>query len=51
LNIVAILVAVYLGYRFIRTGGMPMLKMMGGSPDGDHDHDHSSHDHDPRPAE
>jgi uncharacterized protein len=66
LNIVAILVAVYLGYRFIRTGGMPMLKMMGGSPDGDHDHDHdhgchdhSSHDHsnhdhdhdrDPRPA-
>ncbi len=35
LNIVAILVAVYLGYRFIRTGGMPMLKMMGGSPDGD----------------
>ena len=45
LNIVALLVAVYLGYRFIRTGGMPMLKMMGGSPDGDHDHDRGSHDH------
>ena len=60
LNIVAILGALYLGYRFIRTGGMPMLKLMGGSPDGDHDHDHDhsshdhvdhDHDHDPRPAE
>jgi uncharacterized protein len=51
LNIVAILVAVYLGYRFIRTGGMPMLKMMGGSPDGDHDHSSHDHHHEPRPAD
>ena len=35
LNIVALLVAAALGYRFIRTGGMPMLKMMGGEPDGE----------------
>jgi hypothetical protein len=27
--------------RFIRTGGIPMLRMMGGSPDTGHDHDHS----------
>jgi uncharacterized membrane protein YraQ (UPF0718 family) len=40
LNIVAITVAVALVYRFIRTGGVAMLKMMGGSPDGG---DHSQH--------
>jgi uncharacterized membrane protein YraQ (UPF0718 family) len=36
LNIIALFVAAALGYRFIRTGGMPMLKMMGGEPDGEH---------------
>ncbi len=30
LNIVALVVVGLLGYRFVRTGGMPMLKMMGG---------------------
>ncbi len=34
LNIVALLVAAGLGYRFVRTGGMPMLKMMGGEAPG-----------------
>jgi hypothetical protein len=33
LNIVAILLAADLNYRFIRTGGMPILKMMGGGPE------------------
>ncbi len=36
LNIVALAVAFGLVYRFVRTGGMPMLKMMGGKPDGEH---------------
>jgi hypothetical protein len=36
LNLVALLVAVALSYRFVRTGGMPMLKMMGGQPEGEH---------------
>ena len=35
LNIVALVVAAGLGWRFIRTGGMPMLKMMGGEPEGE----------------
>jgi len=38
LNIVALLVAAGLIYRFVRTGGIPMLKMMGGPPVGPHDH-------------
>jgi hypothetical protein len=30
----------------VRTGGMPMLKMMGGSPDSEHQHGgHEHHDH------
>jgi uncharacterized membrane protein YraQ (UPF0718 family) len=33
LNIVALAVAVALIYRFVRTGGVSMLKMMGGAPD------------------
>jgi uncharacterized membrane protein YraQ (UPF0718 family) len=45
LNIVALVVAAGLVYRFVRTGGMPMLKMMGGSPDGEHRHEHD-HAHD-----
>ena len=42
LNIVALAVAAGLSYLFVRTGGLPMLKMMGGSPDDEH---HSGHDH------
>ncbi len=34
LNIIALVVAGLLTYRFVRTGGMPMLKMMGGDPPG-----------------
>lgn len=33
LNIIALGVAAGLIFRFVRTGGLPMLKMMGGSPD------------------
>ena len=36
LNIVAILVAAGLSYRFVRTGGVEMLRMMGGPPDTEH---------------
>ena len=36
LNIVAILVAAGLSYRFVRTGGVKMLRMMGGTPDTEH---------------
>ncbi len=38
LNIVAILVAAALSYRFVRTGGMQMLKVMGGPPDTEGSH-------------
>jgi uncharacterized protein len=41
LNIIFLLLAAALVYRFVRTGGMPMLRMMGGPPDpagGHHDH-------------
>jgi uncharacterized membrane protein YraQ (UPF0718 family) len=41
LNIVALLVAAGLIYRFIQTGALPMLKMMGGEPKGMHDDDDS----------
>ena len=43
LNIIFILVAVALCYRFVRTGGIPMLKMMGGAPDSGQEHDHHAH--------
>jgi uncharacterized protein len=36
LNIIALAVAAGLIYRFLRTGGLPMLRMMGGSPDAEH---------------
>jgi uncharacterized protein len=36
LNIIFLVLAAGLVYRFVRTGGMPMLKMMGGSPEGEH---------------
>ena len=39
------LAAVLLG-RFFRSGGVPMLRMMGGAPDSaDHDHEHHEHGH------
>jgi uncharacterized membrane protein YraQ (UPF0718 family) len=40
LNIVALAVAAGLIYRFLRTGGLPMLKMMGGSPDAEQTEEH-----------
>jgi uncharacterized membrane protein YraQ (UPF0718 family) len=41
LNIVFLVIAAILVIRFVTTGGIPMLRMMGGSPDAEHDH----HDH------
>jgi hypothetical protein len=40
LNIAFLAVAVVLVWRFVRTGGGPMLKMMGGGPDDMAEHDH-----------
>ena len=36
LNIVFLVLAAALVWRFVRTGGVPMLRMMGGSPDSEH---------------
>jgi uncharacterized membrane protein YraQ (UPF0718 family) len=47
LNIAFLILAAVLVARFIRTGGIPMLRMMGGSPDTGHDphqHDHGHQD-------
>jgi uncharacterized membrane protein YraQ (UPF0718 family) len=45
LNIASLVVAAVLLLRFVRTGGMPMLRMMGGSPDDEHaDHCHEASD-------
>jgi uncharacterized membrane protein YraQ (UPF0718 family) len=46
LNIVFLILAAALVIRFVRTGGVAMLRMMGGSPDS-HDHmdAHASHPH------
>ena len=48
LNIVFLTLAAALIIRFVRTGGVAMLRMMGGPPD-NHDHDHmdahASHSH------
>ncbi len=41
LNIVFLVIAAILVIRFVTTGGIPMLRMMGGSPDAENDH----HDH------
>jgi hypothetical protein len=41
LNIVFLVLAAALVYRFVRTGGIPMLRMMGGEPE--HDSDHAGH--------
>ena len=44
LNIVFLVIAALLVVRFVTSGGMPMLRMMGGPPDTEHDHcDHSHH--------
>jgi uncharacterized membrane protein YraQ (UPF0718 family) len=42
LNIVFLVLAAVLVTRFVRTGGLPMLRMMNGEPDAEHDH--SAHD-------
>jgi uncharacterized membrane protein YraQ (UPF0718 family) len=42
LNIAFLLLAAVLIYRFVRTGGLPMLKMMGGNPDTGHER-HDQH--------
>lgn len=47
LNIVFLLLAAVLVIRFVRTGGIPMLRMMGGSPDAGHGDTHAGHDHHP----
>jgi uncharacterized membrane protein YraQ (UPF0718 family) len=44
LNIAFLILAAVLAVRFIRTGGIPMMRMMGGSPDTEHQHHHGSHD-------
>jgi uncharacterized membrane protein YraQ (UPF0718 family) len=50
LNIIFLILAAALVTRFIRTGGMDMLRMMGGSPDTDHSSGRAEHaDHDPQP--
>jgi len=45
LNIGLLVLAAVLVIRFIRTGGIPMLRMMGGSPDVVHDHHDDDHRH------
>jgi hypothetical protein len=53
LNIAFLLLAAVLVVRFVRTGGIPMLRMMGGVPSRTHDHkpahEHTSMDHDQQP--
>jgi len=45
LNIAFLILAAVLVVRFIRTGGLPMLRMMGGSPDTASEHDHGGGGH------
>ncbi len=45
LNIVFLVVAAALLIRFTTSGGMPMLRMMGGSPDAEHEHCHQHQHH------
>jgi hypothetical protein len=49
LNIVFLLLAAVLIVRFARTGGIPMLRMMGGAP-GDGAHDEHAHHARPEPG-
>jgi hypothetical protein len=43
LNIAFLALAAVLVVRFVTTGGIPMMRMMGGSPDAEHDHSHDCH--------
>jgi uncharacterized membrane protein YraQ (UPF0718 family) len=45
LNIVFVVIAAILVARFVATGGVPMLRMMGGYPDAEHDHGQHNHCH------
>jgi len=45
LNIVFAAVAGLLVLRFVATGGIPMLRMMGGSPDAEHEHHDPTREH------
>jgi hypothetical protein len=40
LNIAFLVLAAVLSVRFVKTGGLPMLRSMGGSPDAENDHCH-----------
>jgi uncharacterized protein len=44
LNLLFLAVAGLLVVRFVRSGGWPMLRMMGGAPDQEHEHAHA-HEH------
>jgi hypothetical protein len=47
LNIAFLILATMLVSRFVRTGGIPMLRMMGGSPSAAAEHRHGAgHEHD-----
>jgi len=50
LNIVFLMLAAALCYRFARTGGIAMLKMMGGAPEGSGDHQQHAGQHLGRPT-
>ena len=44
LNIIFLIIAAAMCYRFVRTGGIPMLKMMGGAPSTEQEHHaHAGH--------
>jgi hypothetical protein len=43
LNIAFLTLAAVLVVRFVTTGGIPMMRMMGGSPDAQHGHSHDCH--------
>jgi uncharacterized protein len=43
LNVIFLIAVAFLGWRFIRTGGLEMLRMMEESPDEQAHHDHSGH--------
>ena len=43
LNIAFLVIAAILIARFITSGGLPMVRMMGGSPDAGRDDIHESH--------
>jgi uncharacterized protein len=45
LNIAFLALATVLVARFVTTGGIPMLRMMGGSPDAEHEHHGHTHEH------